>query len=331
MRSISVSQTIKILGSLLILSIFVVISVTIYLNQKNNKDATIVNIAGKQRMLTQRITKNIFYLYQTKSHNFSEIDNSIDQFNYGLSTLKDGNTLLNIPSAPTKEISTQVSKVLVLWRTFEKNTNEFKEALLKNDIQKLNYLINYINSENNALLEEVDNVVELYTKYIEEKTTFIKNFQYVAFAFLFVFALYSLIQLKQIEAHAREFIEKYKKIGTTEISQLEPIEIDSEKEFVEMADDMNCFISRVNSVMSYSQNALEQSELASKKLETLTEEFGDIIDELENKSEIMKQIDMSEDIAIESNENLLKTTKKLNDLKTQLDALLQNCQSKSDK
>lgn len=327
MKNISVSQTIKILGLLLILSIFTVISVTIYLNQKNIKDASIVNIAGKQRMLTQKITKNIFYLYQTKSHEFSEIDNAIDEFNYGLNTLKDGNKLLNISSAPTEKINNQISKVVISWTTFEKNTKEFKTALLQNDIQKLNYLIDYVNTTNNTLLEEVDKIVSLYTMHIEEKTTFIKNFQYVAFAFLFIFALYSLIQLKQIEAHAREFIEKYKKLGATEITELEPIEVSTENEFVEMADNMNCFISRVNSVVSYSQNALEQSKMASAKLESLTEEFGDIIDELENKSDVMKQIDRSEDIAIESNENLLKTTKKLNDLKTQLDALLQSCQS----
>ncbi len=325
MKNISVSQKIKILALLLILSIFTVISISIYLNQKNVKDATIINIAGKQRMLTQKITKNIFYLYQTRSHNFDEINGAIDEFNYGLKTLKDGNEILNISIPPTNNIDEQISKVAILWAEFETNTKEFKSALLNNDFGKLNQLLNYFYESNNSLLQEVDEVVTLYNTHFEEKTTFIKNFQFLAFAFLFVFALYALIQLKQIEAHAREFIEKYKKLGSTEISQLEPIEINSEKEFVEMAHDMNCFISKVNSVMSYSQTALQQSEMASKKLESLTEEFADIIDELENKSEIIKQIDMSEDIAIESSENLLKTTKKLNDLKNQLDSLLQNC------
>lgn len=327
MKSISVKQTIKLLGILLILSIFIVIGVSIYLNQKNIKDATIVNIAGKQRMLTQRITKNIFYLYNTKSNNFKEIDQAIDEFNYGLETLKNGNNLLNISEAPTKEINTQIDKVLMLWKTFEKNTNDFKKALLKNDIQKLNYLLDFIYNSNNELLEEVDEIVTMYTMYIEEKTTFIKNFQYVAFSFLFVFALYSLIQLKQIEAHAREFFDKYKKLSNSEISDLEPIQISSEKEFVEMADGMNCFIDKVNSVINYSQNALEQSEIASKKLETLTEEFGNIINELENKPDVLKSIDKSEDIAIESSENLLKTTKQLNNLKNQLDTLLKSCQN----
>lgn len=169
MKSISVKQTIKVLGILLILSIFIVISVSIYLNQKNIKDATIVNIAGKQRMLTQRITKNIYYLYNTRSHDFKEIDQAIDEFNYGLDTLKNGNSLLNISEAPTQEINNQISKVLVLWKTFEKNTNDFKTALLNNDIANLNYLLSYMYKSNNELLEEVDEIVTLYTMHIEEK------------------------------------------------------------------------------------------------------------------------------------------------------------------
>ncbi len=327
MKNISVSKKIKILGLLLIGSIFIVISVSIYLNQNNIKDATIVNIAGKQRMLTQKITKNIFYLYQSKSDDFTEMDEAIKEFNYGLNTLKNGNISLNIPSAPTQNIDEQIIKVEYIWRKFEENTKNFKYGILENDIRKLNEVLSYVYQSNNDLLTEVDKIVTLYTNHIEEKTAFIKRFQYISFAFLFIFALYAVIQLKQIEFHAREFFEKYKKISSSDIAELEPINVNAEQEFVDMADDMNCFISRVTSVMTYSQNALEQSELASKKLEALTEEFSTIINELENRSDVLKQIDKSEDIAIESSENLLKTTKKLNDLKTQLDTLLQTCQN----
>lgn len=330
MKNISVSFKIKVLGSLLITAVFVVIGVSIYLNEQNVKDATIVNIAGKQRMLTQRISKNVFFLYQTKSHDFVEMDNAVDEFNYGLNTLKNGNSLLGIPSAPTKEIANQISKVIVLWTTFQKNTNEFKNALLSNDIQKLNYLINYTIKTNNKLLDEVDEVVTLYTKHIEEKTDFIKKFQYVAFCSLFILALYSLLQLRQIEINAREFIEKYKVLGSSELSDIKPIQVNSEKEFIEMADNMNSFISKVNSVVSYSESALVQSELASKKLESLSEEFSGIIEELEGNPDISKQIYMSEDIAIESSENLQRTTKKLNVLKSQLNNILTSCES-SDK
>jgi len=328
MKKIGVRQKIKILGSLLLSSIFIVISITIYLNQKNIKDATIINIAGKQRMLTQRITKNIFYLYQTRSNNFAEIDNAIEQFEFGLTTLRDGNKILKIGKSPTEEITEQITKVSVLWNSFKKNTKEFKTALLNENIQKLNSIIEYTYQTNNKFLDEVDNVVALYTDYIEYKTTFIKNFQYVAFSFLFIFSIYALIQLKQIEANATEFLDKYKKIKEADINKLEPIKVESEKEFEEMADSINFFINKVNSAMNYSQSALEQSKLASDKLQDLTDEFENIIDDLENKSDIIKSIDKSEDIAIESSDNLIKTTKKLNDLKKQLDNILKVVQNK---
>lgn len=325
MKKTSVSSKIKILGALLLSSIFIVICVSIYLNEKNIKDATIVNIAGKQRMLTQKITKNIFYLYQTKTNNFSEIDNAIEEFNYNLNTLKDGNSLLNISAAPTQEINEQISKVIVLWRTFENNVKEFKSAIIHNDVQKLNSIFTYVNNTNNQLLENVDDIVSLYTKHIEEKTTWIKNFQYLSFAFLTIFAIYSFIQLRQIEIHAKEFIDKYKRFKSSDLEEIEPMEIESEKEFVEMADSMNCFLNKVTSAMNYSNSALEQSKMASQKLQDLTLEFSDVINELENKHEIIKDLDRSEDIAIESSESLLRTTNKLNDLKIQLDNLLKNC------
>ncbi|RXJ91567.1 hypothetical protein CRV01_00300 [Arcobacter sp. CECT 8983] len=322
MKQVSVSQKIKIIGALLILSIFTVIVVTIFLNQKNIKDATIVNIAGKQRMLSQRITKNVYFLYQNKQDNFTEIDNAIEQFNYGLGTLISGDNLLGISAAPTQELKEQMTKVVILWTSFEKNVREFKEALIKNDTQKLNSTIKFINNNNNKLLEEVDEVVTLYAKYIEEKTAFIRKFQYSAFTLLLLLAVYSIIQLRQIELNAREFIEKSKKISSGDINELTPININTEKEFVEVADNMNNFISRVSSAMNYSQTALEQSKKASQKLESLTEEFDDLINEFENKSDVIKGLDRSEDIMIESTEDLLKTTKRLQSLKSQLDSLV---------
>jgi nitrate/nitrite-specific signal transduction histidine kinase len=327
MKNFSASQKIKLLTSLLVITIFTVISITIYLNQKNIKDATIVNIAGKQRMLTQKITKNIFYLYQYKTDDFSELDNAITEFNHGLATLKDGNKLLGISHAPTEDINNQISKVIILWDSFEKNTNNFKTALVQNDINQLNSILKYIHKTNTQLLLEVDTVVTLYTKYIEQKTNFIKNFQYVSFSFLFIFTLYALIQLRQIETHAREFIANSKRISSNDLENIELLDTNGEREFVEMADSFNCFINKVSSAMDYSQTALEQSKLASKKLESLTDEFSNIIDELKNRPDIAKQLDKSEDIVIESTENLMKSTKKLQNLKDELDKLLTSCRS----
>lgn len=68
--------------------------------------------------------------------------------------------------------------------------------------------------------------------------------------------------------------------------------------------------------------------MASNRLEELTTEFTVLLGELEMKTDISDNLDRSEDIVIESTEELLKTTKKLQNLKNELTLLLENCKTK---
>ena len=52
MKKSNISTKIKVIGILFALLTTSIIATTIYLNNKNEKDAMIINIAGKQRMLT---------------------------------------------------------------------------------------------------------------------------------------------------------------------------------------------------------------------------------------------------------------------------------------
>ena len=77
MKKSNISTKIKVIGILFALLMTSIIATTIYLNNKNEKDAMIINIAGKQRMLTQNISKNIFYLYSNQKSSQNELDTSI--------------------------------------------------------------------------------------------------------------------------------------------------------------------------------------------------------------------------------------------------------------
>ena len=80
--------------------------------------------------------------------------------------------------------------------------------------------------------------------------------------------------------------------------------------------------------MIYSANAVEQSKNASIKLEEITDEFDVIINELTNSAEISVQLNKSEDIVIQTQEELISSTKKLQELKNELDKLLNSCKIK---
>lgn len=326
MKTNKISTKIKILGALLVIATFIVIIVSLMLNQKNESDALIVNIAGKERMLSQKIAKNIFYIKTTQSGDFKELDKTVDEFIKGIKTLRDGNKALKIKQAPTQEIQSQIDVILNLWQPYLENVNKFKKAFQTDDEYLMKTAINYIAKNNNELLYEVDELVTLYTNHIEQKTEFIKIFQYVAFIILIMLVGFSITKLKQIESHAQEFIKKSQQLMHREFTKpIEPIEIEGEHEIEEVACSMNHFINQVNDAMQYSQSAIEKSQQASKKLESLSDEFSEIIGNISADKKINTSLDKSEDIMIQSSEDLRKTTKKLQGLKQELDSLLKNC------
>ena len=74
MKPNTISTKIKLIGIFFIILMTSIIITTIYLNEKNKKDAQVINIAGKQRMLTQKISKNIFYIYHNNKHRIIGFD-----------------------------------------------------------------------------------------------------------------------------------------------------------------------------------------------------------------------------------------------------------------
>lgn len=331
MKFNKISTKIKFIGALLIFLIASVIGTTIYLNKHNIKDALVINIAGKQRMLTQKIAKNVFYIHHHSTSDFSELDEACHTFIEGLETLKFGNDAKKISPFHTYEIGLQLTEIDILWGRFYDDVQNFKrlENSQTKNKEALEKVVASIYSENTTLLQNVDKLVTLYTNYSEEKTNFIKNFQYSAAAVLFLLFIYSMMQLKSIESHVDSFMQYSKMlIENGNIANLAPIQLqaESESEILEVSDTINCFINKINSAVECSNEALLQSQKASSKLEELTDEFDTILAELKDKASASKYLTNSEDMVIESTEVLINSTKKLANLKQELDKLIKSCQ-----
>ena len=288
MKKSNISTKIKVIGILFALLMTSIIATTIYLNNKNEKDAMIINIAGKQRMLTQNISKNIFYLYSNPKSSQNELDSSIEEFIYNLESLKGGNSLSKLKESPNIQIDRQMLQIEYLWSIFYQNIVKFKELIHNNTNQKeLQNIVNIIYETNPELLYEVDALVSLHTINSEQKIRFLKNSQYF-FAILILFLIiYSFLELKTMEKNALKFIEESKKVMEQNLEEpLKPIKIEAEAELVEASNIFNRFLNKINSAIIDSNSALEQSKNASYKLEEITNEFDEIINEIQNKSEI---------------------------------------------
>ena len=331
MKKSNISTKIKIIGILFALLMTSIIATTIYLNNKNEKDAMIINIAGKQRMLTQNISKNIFYLYSNPKSSQNELDSSIEEFIYNLESLKGGNSLSKLKESPNIQIDRQMLQIEYLWSIFYQNIVKFKELIHNNTNQKeLQNIVNIIYETNPELLYEVDALVSLHTINSEQKIRFLKNSQYF-FAILILFLIiYSFLELKTMEKNALKFIEESKKVMEQNFEEpLKPIKIEAEGELIEASNIFNRFLNKINSAIIDSNSALEQSKNASYKLEEISNEFDEIINEIQNKSEISKQLNRSEDIAIQTQEQLLHSSKRLNELKNELEKIILFAEKKS--
>jgi nitrate/nitrite-specific signal transduction histidine kinase len=327
----SISTKIKVLGALLIALMLSVIATTIYLNHQNEKDALVINIAGKQRMLTQKMSKNVFYIHYSSNKDFYELNAAVDEFIKGLNTLRHGDSDKNISPVPTYQISLQQIEISKLWESFYENIQNFKLFTNSNVNRKveLEEIVTTIYRDNTILLDNVDKLVTMYTDYSENKTDFIKTFQYTSGIILLILFVYALLQLRSIESDVDAFMQYSRMLMNNEdITNLKPLQLEaeSETEIVEVSDTINCFIQKVNTAMDYSNEALLQSERASSKLGELTDEFDSIIDELKDKSIVHKHLNNSEDIVIESTEELINSTKKLSNLKLELEKLTKSCQ-----
>ena len=331
MKKSNISTKIKVIGILFALLMTSIIATTIYLNNKNEKDAMIINIAGKQRMLTQNISKNIFYLYSNPKSSQNELDTSIEEFIYNLESLKGGNSLSKLKESPNIQIDRQMLQIEYLWSIFYQNIVKFKELIHNNTNQKeLQNIVNIIYETNPELLYEVDALVSLHTINSEQKIRFLKNSQYF-FAILILFLIiYSFLELKTMEKNALRFLEESKKVMEQNFEEpLKPIKIEAEGELIEASNIFNRFLNKINSAIIDSNSALEQSKNASYKLEEISNEFDEIINEIQNKSEISKQLNRSEDIAIQTQEQLLHSSKRLNELKNELEKIILFAEKKS--
>ena len=134
--------------------------------------------------------------------------------------------------------------------------------------------------------------------------------------------LYKLI-LDNVELSRDRLNEEFKGKNISayinNLKEKEIIEIKSSRIFRDPSND------NINNT-TYIKHALNEEQ--NNILEEISDEFDVILHELNNSAEISKHLDKSEGIVIQTQEDLIKSTKKLQELKNELDKLLNSCKPK---
>jgi len=135
-------------------------------------DSVRINLSGRQRMLSQKMTKEIL-LYNFGGVSKDAVLSTVKVFDTTLIALKDGGDapldlsmteFEAIPEMENKETKDQLEKVMSSWSTFKQ---KIESVLENNDSSSMNYIID----NNTKLLNEVDAAVAMMQHNAEEKIT----------------------------------------------------------------------------------------------------------------------------------------------------------------
>ncbi len=139
MKFSGIRVKLNIVGSLFTIILVVLVVVAIMMNARQTKDAYVVNVAGLQRMLTQKMSKEVLYLHFSDSSDFRQLDEALNLFEYNLNNLMNGNISKGIEKPSNKLVTDKLLEVKKQWEPFKKEIQNVKSGInrVKNDLSML--------------------------------------------------------------------------------------------------------------------------------------------------------------------------------------------------
>ena len=138
---------------------------------KKNSAKHLINLAGKQRMLTQKISKlAIECTLRLIPESCTRLEQFVNLYNKTLLGFKNGDKELGLEATKNKKALAQIEKLLKLWKPFE-------EAALRvqNSNGKDKEALNYILKHNDELLKESNHLVEIFGAINQKYSNYIDN------------------------------------------------------------------------------------------------------------------------------------------------------------
>lgn len=165
-------------------------------------DSKVINIAGRQRMLTQKMTKEMLFVLVGQDQK-QALQSTKQLFQSSLTDLIAGNEALNIPPAPTEAINEQLLNVEKLWNQFGPSLDV---ALTADDPA----LLQSLTADSVTILKEMNAAVMMYEMNSAEKMASLK---FQALIFLLIAVVNAVVAYLVIDKKLVQRIQQIQNIS----------------------------------------------------------------------------------------------------------------------
>ena len=190
----SIHFILGVLVGLLFLTEIVTVGWTIRTVSKQKGDAVSINEAGRQRMLTQKMTKEAIFFASTHEARWKQsLEKTIELFETSLDELEHGNPEKGIAKTVDPNILNEIKRLREMWTPFkEALTTIIRDGSSKDEIKKA---VEYISENNIPLLKQANAVTKAYEKLSSAKIKHLMELQGILFAvglLVFIFTIWAI-------------------------------------------------------------------------------------------------------------------------------------------
>ncbi len=230
---------------LLIIGIFV--SSTLILREQKS-DGLIINLAGRQRMLTQKMTKELLMFYMDIADP-KLVLNTVEVFDRTLKALRNGGEAPldlemkkfgMIPPPKDESVIKQLDTVISLWKPFKKAVINY---LSNRDRESMNYILN----SNVKLLSEMNKAVFLMQKVADSKVKKMGYIQVASIIIGIIIVSFFIMVSREITSNVIKISEALGSIAEGNLTAT--VEINSKDELGFTARKLNEMVSNLDDVI----------------------------------------------------------------------------------
>ena len=242
----SIGLSAKLTGAICVITLIsiLLVSFTVITLKNQKDDSTVINVAGRQRMLSQKMSKEAMTIKAGLSvENFrTSLKKTHDLFDSSLKGLINGNNSMHLPPTRDTEILAQMHKVESLWKAFSTQIQIILNP--SNNNEKINQATNTILSSNILLLGEMNKAVGMYAAQSQKKILTLTTSLYIGgiIVIIITFLVWLLINRKIVRP-LRAVVQMVNGMNNGDLDHR--LNMDQGDEIGQLANDMDQFADRL--------------------------------------------------------------------------------------